>query len=119
MFIVRSASISSYTVMDPISADIAEPLRPAISTASSTGASSLQMDSPTMPPSTKLKPRFTSSGPVCKARTPPMNSDKMHTIIKLPLPISKSWSKTLRRWRQASGSARSVCQNKIMISPIF
>jgi len=52
MFIVRSASISSYTRIEPISADMAEPLRPAIRMASMTGASSLHMDKPTIPPRT-------------------------------------------------------------------
>src|SRR5260370_416678 len=50
MFIVRNASISWYTRIDPISAAMAEPIRPAIKIDIITGASSLQIEMPTTPP---------------------------------------------------------------------
>ncbi len=69
--------------MEPISADMAEPMRPAMRMAIMTGASSLHIESPIMPPRTELMPRSTRTGPVCRASTPPMKSDKTHTISKL------------------------------------
>ena len=62
-----------------------------------TGASSLQMETPTTPPTVLASPRSTSKGPVCSAMTPPMKKESMQTISRLALPISKNCSKNL--WR--------------------
>ena len=51
--------------------------------------------------------------------TPPMKKERMQTISRLALPISKNWSNTFWRWRQVSGSASSVRQNSSTISPMF
>jgi hypothetical protein len=98
---------------------MAEPIRPAIRIDIITGANSRQIEMPTTPPTALARPRSTSNGPVCNAITPPIKNDRMQTINKLALPISKNWSKTLKRCRQASGIAFKVRQNKTTISPIF
>ena len=105
--------------MEPISAAMAEPMRPAIRIAIMTGASSLQTDRPTRPPIALESPRSASTGPVWRAITPPMKRERMQAMSRLALPISKSWSKTLRRWRTTAGSALRVRQNKTIISPMF
>ena len=74
--------------MEPISAAIAEPMRPAISTAMSVGASSRQSPKPTMPPRKFANPRSTITGPISSDSTPPMKNERMQTISKLPRPIS-------------------------------
>ena len=51
--------------------------------------------------------------------TAPMKNDKTQTINRLALPISKNWSKTFCRCRQASGRDSSVRQNSRTISPTF
>ncbi len=52
--------------MEPISAAIAEPMRPAMRMAIITGASSLAMAMPTTPPTALPRLFWTSTGPVCK-----------------------------------------------------
>ncbi len=84
-----------------------------------TGASSLQMEMPTTPPTAFARPRSTSSGPVWRQMTPPMKKDRMQTMSKLALPISKNCSSTFTRWRQVSGRDFIVCQNNTTISPMF
>ena len=77
-------------------------MRPAIRMAIITGASSLHMEMPTMPPTALARPRSTSTGPVCSAITPPMKNDRMQTISRLALPISKNWSNTFWRCRHVT-----------------
>ena len=74
--------------MEPISAAIAEPMRPAMSTAMSEGASSRQRLRPTMPPRKFDNPRSTITGPISSASTPPMKNERMQTMSKLPMPTS-------------------------------
>jgi hypothetical protein len=105
--------------MEPISAAMAEPMRPAIRMDIITGASSLHMELPTTEPMRVARPRSASKGPVCNAITPPMNNDRMQAINKLALPISNNWSYTFRRCRQVCGSACSVRQNRTSNSPMF
>ena len=62
-----------------------------------TGASSLAIEMPTRPPTALASPRSTKTGPVCNAMTPPMKKERMQTIKRLALPISKNCSKTLSR----------------------
>jgi hypothetical protein len=78
--------------MDPISAAMAEPMRPAISTDIITGASSLQTDKPTSPPIAEANPFSASTGPVCRVMTPPMNSERTQAVNRLAFPISNNWS---------------------------
>jgi hypothetical protein len=77
------------------------------------------MESPINPPSALANPLSRSTGPLCSEITPPMNIERMHAINRLALPISKSWSKTFRRWRHADGSARIVRPSNRSISPRF
>src|SRR6185295_1308245 len=48
-----------------------------------------------------------------------MKNERTQTIRRLALPISKNWSNTLSRCRQASGSASRVRQKSSTISPMF
>ena len=98
---------------------MAEPMRPAMRIAIITGASSLAMEMPTMPPTALERLRSTSTGPVCSAMTAPMKNDNTQTINRLALPISKNCSNTFCRCRQASGRASIVRQNNRIISPMF
>ncbi len=94
-------------------------MRPAIRMAINTGASSLAMAIPTMPPTALDRLRSTSTGPVCNAMTAPMKNDNTQTINRLALPISKNWSNTFCRCRHASGKASSERQNSSAIWPMF
>ena len=76
---------------------MAEPILPAMRMDIMTGANSLQMAIPTRPPTALARPRSTSNGPVCRVMTPPMKNERMHTMSKLALPISKNCSKTFNR----------------------
>ena len=51
--------------------------------------------------------------------TPPMKNDRMLTMSRLALPISKNCSKTFWRSRHADGRAVNARQNKTSISPTF
>ncbi len=99
---------------------MAEPMRPAIRMDIITGASSLAMENAHHPADVAAQAAFDQQrARSASAMTPPMKKERMQTISRLALPISKNWSNTFCRWRQASGSATSVRQNRSTISPIF
>ena len=84
--ITRRASICSVTFMVLISAVMAEPVRPAATTPTSTGPSSLPTAIATMPPTVDSAPNLIISPAICKVITMPVNSKVRETIGSVSTP---------------------------------
>ena len=100
----RSASICSVTFIVAISAVMAEPTRPAQTTATSTGPSSRPIAIVTMPPSVPCAPKRMRTSAVCSEMTTPVKSSVRLTIISESTPRCDICARMWRRrglWRSA------------------
>ena len=93
----RSAAICSVTIIEPSSAAMPEPTRPATISPVSTGPSSLTIDALTRRPTIDRAPNWSSVMPDCSASTMPVNMPVSSTTVSDPTPMASNCSMTSRK----------------------
>src|SRR5262249_48242729 len=117
MSIVRSAPISSYTVIEPSSAAIEEPVRPARRKPIITGPISFVMARPTMGPST-LWLTLRSWSADWTTSTIPTKSDSVAAIGALSVPMSTSCATMRSRSGEAKRDWQRAAANQMIPSQL-
>jgi hypothetical protein len=83
----RRALIWSVTTIEPSSAAMPDPMRPASIRPVSTGPSSLTIEALTRRPTNGRAPNWSSVMPVCSARTAPVKNPVSTTTVSEPTPM--------------------------------
>jgi hypothetical protein len=102
------ASICSVTFMEPSSAAMAEPTRPAITTETRIGVSSRASATATTPPMALVAPYLMNSLAICSVKTMPTESEINRAIGRLSTPMKESWVMVLRPCSWPVSSCRKV-----------
>ena len=93
----RKALIWSVTIIEPSSAAIPDPTRPASISPVKTGPSSLTIDALIKRPTKSRAPNWSSVMPVLSASTAPVKNPVSKTTVSDPMPIASNCSTT--SWR--------------------
>jgi hypothetical protein len=92
----RNAAIWSVTIIEPSSAAMPEPTRPATMRAVRTGPSSFTIDALTRLPTIDRAPNLSRVRPDCSASTMPVNMPVSRTTVSDPTPMISNCSTTSR-----------------------